>query len=292
MAKAQEVAKVDETSNAVEVYDYGSYAGAGSNQIENTDVTIPRLKLVQAMTPEAKDASLGVGEGDLIHSITKEVLYKRGTPHVLIAVPIAYSKEFVLWRDRKMGGGIMNRARRVLDPKTHNHYRYRWDITNADFEDKLDGKLAVKYHCNEYIDEDGLSLWGTQIPGDKTSGPAATETHNFIMALPGHDWMVIALSLSRTAAKKAKDLNYMIKTQTERRIPMFALRFGLSTVMESKDSNTWANYLFKPAGLVKPDDPNFEYLAKMYENFQTTKYTVDVGDDEAPATTGSSGDAF
>jgi hypothetical protein len=271
------VAKVEEpvTNLPAEQYDYGQYAGVGQDQIDNADVSIPRLKVIQAMSPEAKDEL--AKEGDLLHSITKEVLVPKGgkTP----VIPILYQKEYILWRDRKSGGGIMARARKVL--VTGGVVKYAWDQPDTVFEDKLDGKLAVKYKTAKYIEDDGLHLWGSQIPGDADSGPAATETHNFIVALEEFDYQLIALSLSRTSTKKAKDLNFMIKTAMNGGAPMFALRFNIGTTIESGDGNTWANVAFSPAGKIAPNDPKFLMLADLYKGFQTKSFTIDQEQEES-----------
>lgn len=269
MAKA--VAKVEEAQLPAvnENYDYGEYAGAGGDQIDNADVSIPRLKMIQQMSPEAKGDNPVAKEGDMLHSITGEVLVPKGQK--LKFIPIFYQKEYILWRDRKNGGGIMARARRVM---MDEGVKYAWDKPNEEFEDKIEGKFAVKYKTGQYIEDDGLAEWGSQLPSDPDSGPAATETHNYIVALPDHGCQLIAITLARTAAKKAKDLNFMIKTATQAKTPLFALVFSVGAVIESSDDNTWANYAFQAAGKVSPMDPSFRMLADVFKGFASKSFVI------------------
>lgn len=71
----------------------------GMTPIEQEDRMVPRLKLIQALSPEVTE---GIAkDGDLVNSITKE---NYGTS--LDFVPILASKSRILWLPREDGGGI------------------------------------------------------------------------------------------------------------------------------------------------------------------------------------------
>lgn len=77
----------------------------GNEGVNNDDLTIPRLDLVQSLSECRKKSSPeyipGIEEGQLFNNITRQVY----GDSVLI-VPVAFKKEFLLWRDQKLGGGF------------------------------------------------------------------------------------------------------------------------------------------------------------------------------------------
>jgi hypothetical protein len=246
-----------------------AYGGPlGTDNIGNEDVTIPRIKIGQSMSPEVKDNDLA--EGDLFLNVTTEVLAENGQS--LLFTPIAYAKEYILWRPRKdNGGGILARAKPVNE---NGRVRYKWDKPNTVFDVKVEGKIPVQWKTGTYIDEDGLGEWGSEIPGDKESGIAATAHANYVVALPNHDNMIAALSLSRTAFKKAKELNAMLKMGT---VPMFGRVFTVQTVDDQADDNKFKNYKFRPHGFVQSED-DFNFYRDVAKSFEGKGFTVDQSD--------------
>lgn len=273
-ASSTAVAVVEKSSStAVAVPDYlKQYAGPrGTENIGADDVTIPRIKIGQSMSDEVK--SKAINEGDLFLNVTTEVLAENGQPLPFVA--IAYAKEFILWRPRKdNGGGILARAKPVYD-QSLGRIRYKWDKPNTEFSVKVEGKIPVTWKTGTYIGEDdNLDQWGSEIPGDKDSGIAATAHANYVVALPTHDNMLAALSLSRTAFKKAKELNAMMKMGTA---PMFARLFNLQTVDDQADDNKFKNYKFRPAGFVQ-NESDFLYYKEIANTFWEKGFTVDQSD--------------
>lgn len=77
----------------------------GSEDVERTDLVIPRVEIVQALSPCLKksDAAYieGAEQGMLYNSVTRE-LYGR----MVMFIPIVFHKEFLLWKKRTEGGGF------------------------------------------------------------------------------------------------------------------------------------------------------------------------------------------
>lgn len=77
----------------------------GSEAVESNDLTIPRIELVQALSECRKKASPsyieGAQEGMLYNNVTRE-LYGESA----VVIPVSFKKEFLLWRDQKLGGGF------------------------------------------------------------------------------------------------------------------------------------------------------------------------------------------
>lgn len=250
----------------------------GSEDIEASDITIPRLKIGQAMSDEVKDGL--IEEGSLFLNVSAEPLWKPGD-EPMPAVIVARNAEYILWRPRKDGGGILARAK---PEKTKQGLRYRWDKPNQSFQVKIDGKHAVTWKTKTFVDEDGLGDWGSEIPGNKESGIAATKHHNYVVVLPEHDNIVCAMSLARSGVKKAKDLNAIIKMRGA--VPIQAGMYALTTIDEQNDLGKYKNLKVINAGWVPEGD--FEVFDQIAKGFQQTGFKVDQADadkDEVGANT-------
>jgi len=265
---------VTKSTAVAKVEDFPSYLSdykgpTGTEGIESDDITIPRIKIGQSMSEEVKSGD--IPEGALFLNVSGDVLV--GPNDKLPFVLLARSKEYILWNPREDGGGILARAKPV---STKDGTRYAWDKPNTSFDVKVGGKVKVKWKTGKYIDEDGLADWGSEIPGDKDSGIAATAHHNFVVALPTHGNLVAALSLSRSGAKKAKDFNALLKLGGN--IPIFARVFTISTVDEKNDKGAFKNFAIKPAGFVAKDE--FPVFRSMAEGFLNANFSVDHSDDD------------
>jgi hypothetical protein len=78
----------------------------GSEQVSQDDLVIPRLEILQALSPmcdassEAYDPS--ARPGMLVNSVTKQIY---GTE--VFVVPVFYNKQYLVWRARQQGGGFL-----------------------------------------------------------------------------------------------------------------------------------------------------------------------------------------
>lgn len=259
----------------------------GTEDIGVDEINIPRLKLAQDMSKEVQGGD--VKRGDLFLNVSSEVICEAGQK--LPFVIIKRYREIILWRPQKDGGGILARAHAVNTPEG---VRFAWDKPNSEFEVKVEGKVKVTWKIGRYVDEktvagpDGpISIldWGSEIPGDKESGKAATEHHNYVIALPTRDNLVAAMSLARTAAPKAKDFNAVLKMSSK---PLQARLFTVESVDDNRDSNEFKNYKLRPNKEAVPGvtDTNplyvtaevFEFYADMAQSFEGKAVVVDQSD--------------
>lgn len=85
--------------------DYIKQSQRGSENVDLQDLVIPRVELVQALSPciEEGDAQFieGAKPGMFYNSVTRE-LYGPS----LIVCPAFFKKQYLVWRDRKKGGGF------------------------------------------------------------------------------------------------------------------------------------------------------------------------------------------
>jgi hypothetical protein len=163
------------------------FEGEGSTpeaeMVEVRDVRIPRLKLLQPLSPEVQEQ--GAKAGQIIDSI-------EGTPRdlPLPIVPCGYWKSRLRWRKRSEGRGI---------------------ICRAEF-----GRLGEGYPGIE-CPKCGLWRWG-----EDSTQPECTETHNFgVLLLKDKDesgrWMMerTVLSFDRTKYSVGTGfLNGLLKIST------------------------------------------------------------------------------
>jgi len=86
---------------ANEVPDYIKQGGnRGSEEVKSTDMVLPRLEIVQALSP-IKEENEHVKEGYLFNSVTQEVI-----GDLAYFVPVYFRLEYLIWKDQDQGGGF------------------------------------------------------------------------------------------------------------------------------------------------------------------------------------------
>ena len=89
-------------------------AGGGLENLTAEDLTIPRLKILQALNPEVnkRDGKYveGAAAGDILNTVTKELFTEDSG---CVAIPVAYKRMFLEWTPRESGGGLVQQH---LDP--------------------------------------------------------------------------------------------------------------------------------------------------------------------------------
>lgn len=77
----------------------------GNEDVQINDIVIPRLEVVQAMSPCLKksDAAYidGIQQGDMYNSVTR-INYG----DTVVLTPVLFRKEYLVWKDRLKGGGF------------------------------------------------------------------------------------------------------------------------------------------------------------------------------------------
>jgi hypothetical protein len=119
--------------------------GRGSEEVDHNDLIIPRLEVVQSLSTVRKKSSSkyieGAEEGMLYNSVTRE-LY--GTE--VVVVPILFIKEYLVWRDRKLGGGF--------DGAHPTEEEARAKVSEMDNPDEWEVVLTHQHFCL-ILKEDG-----------------------------------------------------------------------------------------------------------------------------------------
>lgn len=109
MAKKNEIATQQQPSTALaEMPDYlreKQGSARGQENVQAEDLVIPRLEVVQDLSPARKKSDPnyieGAEEGMLYNNVTRELYGKD-----VMVIPVGFVKEWLIWKDREKGGGF------------------------------------------------------------------------------------------------------------------------------------------------------------------------------------------
>jgi hypothetical protein len=235
MAKTQAVAVKDDKLPALPDF-MQEHVSLGTERLGAGDTEVPRIKLMQALSPELEEYS--VKQGQFWHTLAEENL----GAEVRIS-PIFTDTRFILWRPRKSGGGILARADNGIN----------WSPPNGEFAVKLDSGKEVTWRTAPTVAASGLAEWGSSDPSDTGSPPAATRMYVFAVTFPDMPEMPPAvITLQRSAIKVARRFIGKLKiTQA----PSFGQIYKMTAV---KDKNAagqdFYNFAFTKDGLIEDKD--------------------------------------
>lgn len=251
------------------------HAGLGTEALGAGDVEIPRVKLMQALSPELEEYST-LKQGDFFHTLAEENLGKS-----VRVCPIYIDNRFILWRPREAGGGILARA----DDGVH------WSPPNGEWTVKLKGGAEVKWRTAPTVAQSGLDQWGSYNPADPNSPPAATRMYNVVLTFPDRpDTPPAVVTLQRSAIRVARRFIGKLKIT---RAPSFGLIFEMSSVKDKNAAGeTYNNFAFKGDGVVM-DKRVFDANYELYQYFKTQGIQVkdleSAQDDAVPDVEGEKG---
>ena len=235
------------------------YGNVGTESISASEVETPRLVLMQALSPEVE--KYDAKQGSYWHSILEQDLGS-----ALKVVPVYVEKTAVLWRPRSEGGGVL--ARQVGT---------RWEPSNTKFEVTQGGRTVI-WDTKGSVAESNLLSWGSSVPGDARSLPAATLTINFVFMLPDRpEASPVIMSFSKTAIKPANKLLSALKLSGK---PSFGMRFVLSAEKTTNPKGSFFMPKFTMDGLTSEEecDKYFE-LYKIFANKERGIGTIEADDE-------------
>lgn len=210
------------------------------------DMIIPRVKVIQTLSPERKDKI--ANEGDIINSLTKERLNGK------TFIPVFKFNNNIDWRDRSEGGGIKCIARDGRIGEASNGTQLMCaSCRRCEFDNTKQGKEALP-KCTKYI--------------------------NFFGFFAG-ERMPIILSFAKTNYNEGKKLYSLAKVTMQN---MWNYGYTLQEKLMAKAGNEWYNIVATPAGQSSEEDRAF--ALEMYKSFRNTIQSVnyDLDDTSAEAT--------
>jgi hypothetical protein len=254
--------------------------GKGAENIGSEDLEIPRLKLIQALSPELETYD-ELRAGNFFHSAAEFIF-----DEPFLGVVLYTDRRYILWNPRDSGGGILARA----DDGIH------WQPANAKFTvklDKKDGGEAVTWVTAPTVQQSGLANWGSMNPKDPNSAPAATLMYNFILAFPEHlDLMPAVLTFQRSAVRNGRRLNTKLKTS---RAPIFGMLFRFTPTDDvNRSGQKFFNVQAAGAGFLQ-DQKLYQAYKEQHEGFRAAGLKIKdlegLQQDEGDSDTHDDGDA-
>lgn len=98
MAKNEVAPKA--SGGALAVIDFAADAGAGMEGMTSQDMAIPFFNVLQKLSPQL-DTIENAKAGNIFNTVTEEVFKD------IVVIPCAYKREFVEWKPREQGGGLV-----------------------------------------------------------------------------------------------------------------------------------------------------------------------------------------
>ena len=248
------------------------YVGQGTEDLSSNDVEVPRIKLLQSVSPELTELD-DVKQGEFLHTVGEISLGKE-----LRIVPLYIWQMFILWNPRDQGGGILARANDGV----------HWNPPNGNFNVKINkGTKEVVWRLAPTVAASKLDQWGTYDPTDQKSPPAATRMYCMVAYLPDHPGLSpVVITLQRSAIKVARRFLGKLKIT---RAPSYGMFFTMSSEQDRNPAgdNFW-NYKFTGAGFVE-DLTEFNAYRELYEQFKASGVNIKGldeigGEDDIPTT--------
>lgn len=235
---------------------------------DSTDLIIPRVKLMQKISPETETFPDIAKPGRFFHNVANVDM----GPEV-DAVLIIIRKTYALWAPRHDDRGLLARASDGVN----------WDIPDLSFEVKPKGSpQPIKYLLGKGVHDktmNGLSVadFGSSIPGDAQSAPAASLTYEMMFYFPDHPHLSPSIIINtRSQVKPAKGLQSKLD-----HIPVdhYFVKFRIGTVVEKGAEGDYYNYVYTMNGFL--DEATGVETKALYERFKETAFRAnDERDDE------------
>lgn len=219
----------------------------GFEDEETDDVIIPRVKVIQTLSPERKDKL--ADEGDIINSLTKERLNGK------MFVPVFKFNNNVWWKDRADGGGINCLARDGRVGTLSDGTTQMCSVCRrCEFDNSKQGKEAVPT-CTKYI--------------------------NFFGFFAG-ERMPIILSFSKTCYNEGKKLYSLAKVTMQN---MWNYGYTLNEKLLSKGNNEWYVPVMTAAG--PTDEADREFALALFKAYRNNMQNLDFDMDDQTSDTSS-----
>jgi hypothetical protein len=212
----------------------------GSEGVGMDDLTIPRLELVQALSPCRKknDPAYieGAEEGMLYNNVSREIY---GTSVVI--VPVIFKKEYLIWKDRKLGGGF------------RGAYSY------------LEEAQAM---IQELVNADPQNNQGLDA--------VDTGQHLCLLVRPDGRIEEIAISMSRSKMKVSRQLNSLVRMTGGDR---FSRSYLVEGVPDKNDKNEdFFNFRVSQYGF--PSQEAYQQAEELYEAIKSGEREVKINNEQ------------
>jgi hypothetical protein len=198
-----------------------SAQGRGRENVDQADLVLPRIKLLQPLSPEVQEEDSQIEAGHLYNTLTQN-----DYGDSLIFIPVMHFKSRIYWRKRDDDSPdrMLCSSPNGLNPNSE----------------------AFGKTCPECP----MQRWNNQAEKAEDKAPKCTSYYNFAILVEG-ETSPIALSFERTKVKIAKKLLSLISIGN---LDMFAKKYKIGVTKEKNKKGTWFNYDITPVGFVTADE--------------------------------------
>ena len=224
------------------------YKKASIGNVDSSDRIIPRIKLIQAISPELNDYP-DAKTGQFWHTIAQENLGPS-----LKAIPIVIRKSYILWAPRGDDRGILARAMDGI----------HWDPADAEFSVHPKGfPKPITYRTAKTVAESKLDQFGTSIPGNPNSAPAASLTYNMMWWLV--DYPELSPSIIINTRSSVKPMQQLLSRIDSKPVPHYVQVYTIGSVQQKGAEGPYFNFTYTGAGFADQQQANA--CASLYEQF-------------------------
>lgn len=231
----------------------------GKDSIDASDLIIPRVALMQGISPAVMSGN--AQNGEFYHTVNE-----CGMGDVLNVVPILHRRQWTLWRPLHEGGGVIARASDGL------HWDQDFDVEVAPYKDMPKKKVRYRAKAGDVVSRDvGLGKWGSADPDNPDSGPAATLSHVFLFCSLEHiDIGPFVVFLQKSSERAAKMLLTKIKMDTK--TPIYGQVYEMSSITSQNNAGQEYNqYVFKRNGWV-PNEGLYRHFLELHQMYKATQF--------------------
>lgn len=197
--------------------------GRGQENVGIEDLSIPRISIIQALSPQRKKNDPeyidGAEEGMIFNSVTN-MLYGES----ILFVPCYFRKEWLIWKDKEAGGGFNGAFPSEEAAKTEWEEQGYGDITHKDDN----GNNVHSYEIVETAQHFGLVVR----PESTIENPIVDDA---------------VISMSKSKMKANRQLNTMVKMNGGDR---FSRVYEIKAVEVSGKKGEYYNFAVHPKGFV------------------------------------------
>lgn len=220
----------------------------GSENVGQDDIVIPRLEIVQALSPCVKEGDPAFNDqarpGMLMNSVTKQLYGKS-----VMVVPVYYTKQYLVWKARK------DKAGKPLEGGFFGSYD-----TPIDADERAEAEGGEDANIEVIDTPQHLCLLINQFSGSIDE---------------------VMISMPRTKAKISRQWNSMVRLAGGDR---FGRAYQIGTQLEKKTQGDYYNFVVAQSGF--PAKVLYDRAEKLYEQIAAgaRRVVMDVNDyDEAHA---------
>lgn len=211
--------------------------GRGSEEVKSSDMVLPRLEIVQALSP-IKELDPDAREGMLFNSVTQEII----GDHAYFC-PVYFRMEYLVWQDQDSGGGF------------HGSFP-----TLDQAEEK-----------RTQVIQNDPQLAGTTSKGTNIIEVVDTPVHYGLRITPEGEKEQIVISMAKTKSKVSRKWNAMIQIAGGDR---FSRVYKISAFTdENKKGQKFKNFVVQPAGF--PPKAVYEECERLYTSFRSGEVVAD-----------------